>query len=435
MLDLIKNNQKHLENLPLLFKNNKVIRKIAEKLNKDKLIIISWLRWVWKANIINSIIQKSNYKNNYFYFNKDLDYNNKLKTEKDFNLLFYTYTERYNIPSIVILENSHNIDWFKNFLAKLYAKKQYKIIIIWNDIKIWKKPKINIYPISLKQLKEVNSYKLDIIDLLKFGSLQETFLLKSDYLKTKYLSLQKSDIIYNDIIKPYSLKNIDLHSYTITFLSLLDTYTSLRELNKSVNANIKLSLITMIEYVDYSIEAQIISKMYRYDLKKKKEITSKAKYYFSDLGIRNSFNWFNTDSYTLKENLIYNELTKKWYKVNWWINWKFDFSFIGKKISYEELDNQWFLPPLLGEELKEKIKINTLHIHMSKRTDKEDIKKEVRKLLKIGFVPTIIDWTDTTETISKYLIVENIKEIWLKKLQYENVKIMEFEEFIKEVLA
>lgn len=418
MLDLIKNNQKYLEKLNLFIKNNVFQEEISKKLNEEKLIIVSWLRWTWKANIINNIIQKSNYKNNYFYFNKDLDYNNNIKSIKDFILLFNTYIKRYNKASIVILENSHNIEWFKDFLSKLY-NENYKIIIIWNDIKISWKPKVSIYPLSIKQLKTNYLEELNITNILKYWTLQEVILLKEEHLKTSYLKSQKSDIILNDIIKAYSLKNIELYNYTIIFLSLLNTYKSLRELNKKLNNNIKISLITMIEYVDYSIEAWILYRMYKYDLKQKKEISSKAKYYFSDTWIRNSLNWFTTDTYILKENLIYNELLQNWYIINWWINWKFEFSFIARKENKKS----------------NKIEIDTKYIHLSKQISKEEIKKEVRKLIKIPLNLDIIEWKDSIEIISKYLIVENIKEIWLKKLQYENVKIVDFEKFIKEVLV
>lgn len=419
MADLIVSHQKYLENLPLVFNYDSLKNEIITKLNKEKLVVISWLRGSPKTNIIWNIIQKSNYKNNYFYFNKQLDYNNEINSEKDLNSLFSSYTKRYKEPSIIILENTHNIKGFKDFLSKKYSEKKYKIIIIWNDIKIWWKPKISISTPCIKQVKELIIDNFNLTDLLKFGSLEEIFLLKNNYLKTRYLELQKSDTIYNDIITSYSLKNHDLYQYTLSYISLLKDYTSLRELNKSINNNIKLSLVTMIEYVDYSIEANIISKMQIYDLKLQKEITSKAKYFFSDLGIRNSLNWFNTSLYTLKENLIYNELVKTWYEVNGWLNGKFEFSFIAKKTTNTDI----------------KIKIDTVFIHISKQTKNEEVKKEVRKLLKIPFVPTKIDWKETEETVYKYLIVENIKELKLKKLQYENVRIIDFEEFVEKTLA
>lgn len=433
MIDLIISHQKYLENLPLIFNYNSLKIEITSKLNKDKLVVISWLRWSPKTNIVSNIIKKSNYKNNYFYFNKDLDYNNEIKSENDLNLLFSSYTKRYKNPNIIILENTHNIKWFKDFLSKKYSEKKYKLIIIWNDIKIWWKPKIYINTLAIKQIKELIIHKFNLTDLLNYGSLEEVFLLNNAYLKNRYLELQKSDIIYNDIIKTYSLKNYDLYEYTLSFLSLLKDYTSLRELNKSLNKHIKLSLVTMIEYVEYSIEANIISKMQVYDIKLQKEITSKAKYYFSDLWIRNSLNWFNTSLHTLKENLIYNELVKIWYKVNGWLNGKFEFSFIGKKSSIPL--SQPFPQREKGVAAEEKIKIDTLFIHISKQTKSEEIKKEVRKLLKIPFIPTQIDWKNSEENVWIYLIVENIKELKLKKLKYENVKIVDFEEFVTKTLA
>jgi hypothetical protein len=137
--------------------------------------------------------------------------------------------------------------------------------------------------------------------------------------------------------------------------------------------------------------------MYKYDLKLNKYISSRVKYYFTDLWIRNSFYNFLVDTNTLKENLIFNELYSLWYEIYGWLNGKFDFSFIAEK--------NW----------------ERIYIHLSEQTDKEEIKKEVRKLNKI--------WDEN----GKYLIVENIKELWLKKLKYENVEIFNLEDFIKRI--
>jgi len=96
----------------------------------------------------------------------------------------------------------------------------------------------------------------------------------------------------------------------------------------------------------------------------------------------------------LIENIIYNILDYNEYIIYSWLNWKFEFSFYWKKD-------------------KEK-----LFIHVSEEKNKEDIKKEVNKLNKIK-----CDWR-------RYLLVENIKEIWIKKIKYDNVLIIEINEFL-----
>ena len=79
------------------------------------------------------------------------------------------------------------------------------------------------------------------------------------------------------------------------------------------------------------------------------------------------------------------------------MNGKFDFSFIAKSNDKK------------------------IYIHLSRQTEKEEIKKEVRKLLKI--------WGDQ----DKYLIVEDIRDLWLKKTKYETVEILTLVDFLKKI--
>jgi predicted AAA+ superfamily ATPase len=137
--------------------------------------------------------------------------------------------------------------------------------------------------------------------------------------------------------------------------------------------------------------------MYKFDLKTNKYISSRAKYFFSDLWIRNSFNQFSTDRESLIENLVFNDLYSLWYEIYWWINGKFDFSFIAEKNN------------------------SRLYIHLSKETHKEDIKKEVRKLLKI--------WDEH----KKYLIVDDLENLWLKKFKYDSVEIITLKDFFNTI--
>jgi predicted AAA+ superfamily ATPase len=102
-------------------------------------------------------------------------------------------------------------------------------------------------------------------------------------LKENYVELIKNDILLHDIFNAFSVKNIDLYNYTISFLSKNNIFLSLRELQKQLDENKSISLKTTMDYIDFSIQAKIIRKMYKFDLKTNKYISSRAKYFFSDL--------------------------------------------------------------------------------------------------------------------------------------------------------
>lgn len=74
---------------------------------------------------------------------------------------------------------------------------------------------------------------------------------------------------------------------------------------------------TISSYLKYLEETFLIEKAERYDVKGKKYISTPYKFYFSDLGLRNSFiNFRQTEETHIMENVIYLELKRRGYNVD-----------------------------------------------------------------------------------------------------------------------
>ncbi len=356
------------------------IKKIDKILQKNALLILSWIKNSWKIELIKQYILNKNTSNSYYYFNKDDDLNNKINTHLDLLKSLNDYIQLYKIPKIIVLQNISKIKWIKETISYLY-KMNYKTILIWNDIKIaW-----------INEIELINKANIENI---KYGSFN---LINKTEQKEHILNLLTSDILLNSIYKDFWVKSINLYKYTITYLSENNIFLSLRELHKKLDKINKISLKTTIDYIDFSIQSKIIKRCYKYDLKNNKEISSKAKYYFTDNWIRNSLVNFKLQNEILLENFIYNTLEYNNYKIFSGLNWKFDFSFYWKK--------KW----------------KEIFIHISKETTKEEIKKEVNKLNKIK-----VKW-------NKYLLVNSISELSIKKVKYDDVEIVEIDELLEKL--
>jgi predicted AAA+ superfamily ATPase len=68
----------------------------------------------------------------------------------------------------------------------------------------------------------------------------------------------------------------------MSYLANNNIFLSLRDLQKNLDNVINISLKTTIDYVDFSLQAKILKRVYKFDIKTNKPITSKAKYYFTD---------------------------------------------------------------------------------------------------------------------------------------------------------
>ncbi len=368
-------------------KEEKYINKINKLFNNHNLLILSWMKNIGKINTIKEYLVKYKLINNYFYFNKSNDLENKITNHLELLNSINNYIQLYKIPKIVILQNISKINWIKDTISYLY-KMKYKVILIWNDIKI-------AWISEIEVLNKINIRNDNINNTLKFWSLKLILKISTNELKEKVIKAITSDILLYSIYKDFSVKSIELYMFTITFIAKNSILFSLRDLHKQLDYINNISLKTTIDYIDFSIQAKIIKRCYKYDIKNNKEISSKAKYYFNDTWIRNSLNNFNLDTDILEENMIFNILDYHNFQIYTGLNWKFNFSFYWSK--------NW----------------TNIFIHISKETKKEEIKKEVNKLNKIK-----LEW-------KRYLLIESIEKLKIKKLKYDNVEIIEIYDFLE----
>ncbi|MCU4117245.1 ATP-binding protein [Mycoplasma zalophi] len=139
---------------------------------------------------------------------------------------------------------------------------------------------------------------------------------KSNYLKDIFTGTYIKDVLErNKILKDASIIN-DLLNIISSSIGSLTNPTKLANTFMS-KKNIKISQFTISNYLDYFIDAFLIEKATRYDVKGKKYISSPYKYYFSDIGLRNArLNFRQNEQSHIMENVIYNELRMRGFNVD-----------------------------------------------------------------------------------------------------------------------
>lgn len=366
-------------------KNNKIyLEKLVKHINNEKIVIVTWLKNIWKTEVISDFITKTKILDKFFYFNKDLDTENIIKNNLLLENLFNVYINLYKNTKFVILQNISQINWIKDFISKLY-KTDFKIIIIWNDIKI-----PNITEIEIK-----NTISDNIENDLFYWNIWKSYYLSDTIFKKEYISLIVDNIFLSKIITLKLVKNIFLYNLILTKISKLTNFISLRELHREIEKNDNIALKTFMDYIDFTIQEKIIYKIELYDFKKEKSILNKSKYYFGDNWIRNKLNNFDLDKNILIENLIFIKLNYNNFDVFSWINWTYEFTFFAKQ------------------------KENNIYINIINNLEKEDLKKEINKLQKVPW------------KAKRYLIINDIEKLNLKKYIYDDVELISAEEIIK----
>lgn len=141
----------------------------------------------------------------------------------------------------------------------------------------------------------------------------------TDEQKAAYLSDLFSNVYIKDVVDRNHLKEDSILGPLVNILaSAVGSLTNPARLTGAfVSAGIKTSDKTVISYIKFLEDAFIIEKAERFDVKGKKYINSKRKYYFTDVGLRNArLNFRQQEQTHLMENILFNELLFRGYSVD-----------------------------------------------------------------------------------------------------------------------
>lgn len=181
---------------------------------------------------------------------------------------------------------------------------------------------IHLYPLSLSEycdgtgLSPAEAWK----DYYTYGGLPHVLTLETEKKKLNYLNNLFESVYLIDIIERHHIKNKaefeELVRVIASGIGAPTNPTKLSNTFKSIKKAV-ISSVTIDRYLKFMEDAFMIEKAERYDVKEKKYIGSLAKYYFSDLGLRNAILGLRQQEEThIMENIIYNELRRRGCKVD-----------------------------------------------------------------------------------------------------------------------
>lgn len=156
-------------------------------------------------------------------------------------------------------------------------------------------------------------------DYSTYGGLPYLASVDNEEDKRNYLSNLFSNVYFKDIVERFSLQGDEiLSTLTDILASNVGSLTNPTRLAKTFESKgIKTSDVTISLDIERLIDSFLIQKAARYDVKGKKYIDSPFKYYFADIGLRNSRLRFRQQEPThIMENIIYNELVARGYEVD-----------------------------------------------------------------------------------------------------------------------
>ena len=173
---------------------------------------------------------------------------------------------------------------------------------------------IKIAPLCFREFMSVyqGTREKGLEEYMLYGGLPKVLDYPTMERKIEYLKSLFKNTYLTDIKERYKIKNDDdLEELIDIVASSIGGLTNPSKLENTFQTvkHSNITHTTIKSYLDMLQDVFLIERSVRYDIKGRRYIDTPAKYYFSDLGLRNArINFRQYEETHLMENLIYNEL-------------------------------------------------------------------------------------------------------------------------------
>lgn len=324
-----------------MIKREKYLKRIRPFYEQDLIKVITGIRRCGKSVILNQImdeLRQSGVKDEQiiyinFEFTDYIDINDAKKFNEFIEKKLINKNKYY-----VFFDEIQNVDRWEKVVNSLKAKynENISIFITGSNSDLLsgelathiagRYVSFKIYPFTfdevceLKDIKDKDKYELErtFDDYIIWGGMPQRFLMNDELQIKTYLSDVYNSIVVKDIIERFKIKDLDLFNKILTFIMTTPSQTfSADSLTKYLlNENIDVSKMTVYNYLEYMCRALLINKADRFDVRGKRILNGKYKYYLTDLGLGQIINNERKRQMgAYLENIVFNELISRGYDV------------------------------------------------------------------------------------------------------------------------
>ncbi len=360
-------------------KRKHYIEKIKPYFNKDIIKLIVGQRRVGKSYFLHQIkdeLQRNDKNLNIIYINKELY---EFRSIIDYVDLM-EYINSKIIPAkktAIFIDEIQDIKYFEKALRSLQAEGNYDIYCSGSNANLLSGElatflsgryiEFKIYPLSYTEFLEFQNIKNNDDNFNKYLTFGGLPYLKNLELKEEitfdYLSNIYKTILLKDVVTRNKIRNVEflqnLSEYIAENTGNIISAKKISDFLKSQKINISNNIV--LNYLNFLTNAFLINKVKRSEVGGKKIFETGEKFYFTDVGLRNSIIGFRLqDIAKIYENIVYNQISRLGYNIT-----------IGK-LKDKEID-------FICKKNNEKIYIQVTYI----LSDKKVIDREFGNLLKI----------------------------------------------------
>ena len=311
------------------------LNQLIKKDGNGQIKIITGIRRCGKSYLLKKIFYKyllqNNDKDHIIYIPLDIKANEPLLDGNKF-IEYVNSLIKDNKKYYLLLDEIQMMDDFVPVLNTYLYEDNIEVYVTGSNAKLLSRDvvtefrgrgdEIHVYPLSFKEYLDAfdgdqyQAYEQYSI----YGGLPYTLAFETDNERSKYLKDLFEETYIRDIIERNNVTNVEeLNELLNIISSQIGSLTNPFNLQNTFKSkkNVTLSDKTISNYLDYFIDAFLITKVQRYDIKGKNYINTPYKYYFEDIGLRNArLNFRQIDKGHTMENIVYNELLRRGYNVD-----------------------------------------------------------------------------------------------------------------------
>lgn len=173
--------------------------------------------------------------------------------------------------------------------------------------------------VELKKLKSKEDIKNEFFNYILWGGMPQRFDFDDEESTKVFLCDIFNSIVLKDIVKRYNIKNVTIFERIMEYLvtNPSQVFSTKNMLNEFEKEEIPISTKTVYDCLDYAEASMLMSKVSEYDIRGKRILSRKDKYYLTDLGLGQILNTNKKSQYgAYLENIVYNELIYRGYNVS-----------------------------------------------------------------------------------------------------------------------
>lgn len=339
-----------MKNPERLIQRPKYIERITPFMGKSLIKVLVGQRRVGKSYVLlqlMELIKTQNTSANIIYINcEDMEFSD-IKTAKQLHDYILAKWDNATTNHIFI-DEIQDIEEFENALRSLLLKDGNDIYVTGSNAKLLsgelatylsgRYVEFPIYSLSYPEFLDFHQLQDSTVSFKlyeKFGGLPYLIHLQlTDEIAWEYLRNIYTTILYRDVIMRYNIRSNVFFDKLVRFLAdnigSIFSSKKISDYLKSQQTNI--SSVQIQNFVNYLSNAFLIHRASRYDIVGKRIFEIGEKYYFENMGIRNSLIGYKaSDKAKILENIVYNHLLYMNYNIKIGVVGNHEIDFICEK--------------------------------------------------------------------------------------------------------